>query len=49
MQLGFTNEHCGIKRSAHVSEKNGHEIENKKEFIDEWPFHGRKPFRDLTL
>ena len=43
MQLGFTNEHWGIKLSAHVSEENGYEIENKNwKIIYQWMYFSRK-------
>ena len=50
MQLGFTNEHRGIKLSAHVSEENGYEIENKKKNLSmNVLFTEGSLFRDLTL
>lgn len=43
MQLGYTNEHCGIKLSAHVSEENGYEIENKNwKRIYQWMYFSQK-------
>ena len=50
MQVGFTNQHCGIKLSAHVTEENGYEIENEKNNLSiNVLFTEGGLFRDLAL